>query len=640
MNKKYAQLIQALSENELLTAVTISQILNVSIRTVKSYIKNINEEHPNLILSSRKGYSLNRDIAASFSKEDKQNFTLPQSAEERQNYIIIRILSSTVPINIFDLSEELFISYSTIQLDLAKIKRFLSKFDLSLILKKNILSINGKEKNKRKLISNILYEQSNIDFMNYSSIQSLFPDIDIAFLKSQTETLLKKYHYFVNDYSLINFILHLSISIDRIKYQSTNTVLNEGTPTIPATILEICKELVTGIEKKFHVHFSSLEIYELAILLMSRSTNVSYQSLNEIDVQLYIGEDVQQLVSIILQQLKDLYFIEFDKNSDFILRLSLHIKNLLIRARNNYLSKNPLVDSIKIQSPLIYDISVTVASAIQKQTHLYINDDEIAYIAFHLGSLIDTQRQLYNSITAILYCPDYYQTAHSLAAKISKKFAQRIFIKDIVNDEALLSEFPTVDLIVTTVPINKSLSQLVLDISFFFNYRDQEKLSHILDKLDMQSKQQEFEELIREFLTPDLFEVSSDLSDSSSVIHHMVNTLTHKHYVNEDFEQKIIERENLSSTAFDHFAIPHSMTMEAQRTGMSVLINPNSINWNEKKVRMVIMLCFSPDERSLFQEIFEPLTNILTNPIHFEKIIKSQNYEEFVNNLVALFPNQ
>ena len=115
----------------------------------------------------------------------------------------------------------------------------------------------------------------------------------------------------------------------------------------------------------------------------------------------------------------------------------------------------------------------------------------------------------------------------------------------------------------------------------------------------------------------------------------MVETLQQNGYVNNDFMHKIMEREKLSSTAFNQFAIPHSLSMEALKTGISILINPKGIEWDSQNVQLVLMLCFSPNQRTLFNEIFEPLTNILIEPVSFARIIKSNNYDEFIINLVS-----
>lgn len=630
MNKKHELIINKLSEFNQLTANELAKYLNLSVRTIKTYIKEINEEFPGTIESSQKGYQIKTNIA----KSELKRLIPSNETNQRKNTIIIKILNSKDSIDIFDLAEEMFISYSTLQNELRKIRNYLRLFDLELLTRNNLLTIVGEEKNKRKMISDLLYNESNIDFMNYTTIQDLFPNIDISYLKEQSLHTLEENQYFINDYSLVNFILHLTIMIDRMK-QDNYTQLGNMLPPVPTEVYQICKNLAQKLEAKFHLNFTKTELLELSVLLLSRTTQFDYRTSDYLEIYKYIGEEVDELMNHIINHLSEQYFIILDKNSEFGMRFLLHIKNLTIRAKNNYLSRNPLTSSIKIQSPLIYDISVNIAAIIQEETHLTINDDEIAYIAFHLGSIIETQRQLTQTFTVLLYCPDYYQIARQLTSQITEKFGSRILIKDIINDEELILNYSEIDFIISTVPVNKQFNIPIQNISIFFNQNDQEKLNKLLEDLFKNRKQKEFESKLRTLLSPKLFEVSCKYNNKEEAIIYLSTKLYQNKYVSKNYLEHVLKRESLSSTAYNNFAIPHSMTMEAHKTGIAILINPDGIKWDNNIVQLVIMLCFSPNERLLFNEMFEPITNILMDPFSLNKIIDSQNYDELILNFIT-----
>ena len=44
-----------------------------------------------------------------------------------------------------------------------------------------------------------------------------------------------------------------------------------------------------------------------------------------------------------------------------------------------------------------------------------LDEDEIAYIALHLGGALETQKELANRVPAVLYCPSYYNMDSSPA---------------------------------------------------------------------------------------------------------------------------------------------------------------------------------------------------------------------------------
>ena len=129
MKKKQLELIQFISEqNKPLTGNEIATFLDISSRTVKNYIKEINETYDkNIIISSRYGYEINPNFDYSIII-DKEDNTIPQSFEERTFYIIKRLYSSHGNgVNIFELADELYIGYSTLKNIIAKMNKNFDK---------------------------------------------------------------------------------------------------------------------------------------------------------------------------------------------------------------------------------------------------------------------------------------------------------------------------------------------------------------------------------------------------------------------------------------------------------------------------------------------------------------------------------
>ena len=90
--------------------------MNVSMRTVKNYIYELNKLGAvPVITSSNAGYTVIHEEAEKLLEEPKNDTALPQTFKERSFFIIKRILMENQQLNIFDLSEELFVSYSTLK---------------------------------------------------------------------------------------------------------------------------------------------------------------------------------------------------------------------------------------------------------------------------------------------------------------------------------------------------------------------------------------------------------------------------------------------------------------------------------------------------------------------------------------------
>lgn len=633
MTEKQITLIKLLLENgNFVTANTLSSNLNVSVRTIKNYIYDINKSYPNSVISGRDGYKINIQSIENISSLGISS-SIPQTSKERVNYIINYVIKSDAPINIFDLCEKLYVSYSTITTDFRKLKKELSKFSLTLITKNDCITIDGLEKNKRKLISTLLYNESNVNFVNLNVIQNAFLDIDINYIKETILKLFSENHYFINDYSLVNLVLHITIAIDRIKNNNINTKDTSELPMIRFHEYELAKAASKMLEEHFEIKYSDAEIYDLALLLISRATSIDYKSLDSTGLKDVIGDECLELVNVLIRTVNESYYVDLSE-PEFIVRFGIHIRNLLIRSRNNHFSKNPLTETIKTSFPLIYDISVLLASIIKEKTSISINEDEIAYIAFHLGSALETQKELHNKIIATLYCPNYYDFNSKIINTLNNHFSSDLLITDVVTDESSLNKLKNSDLLITSMPLNSILTIPCINVNLFITNNDINNIHNKIEEIKILKKRDKFNRSIRKIITPDLFTRVNNLTNENDTIDFMVSKLSELNFVDKSFKDEILQREKMSTTAFNGFALPHSMHMNAKKTGIYILISDSPISWYGKKVQLIIMLCFNRNDKLIFNEIFNPLTMILSESENMKEVLNCKNYDEFIGTVI------
>lgn len=635
MNWKTEKLVRLLLEQQPATALMLAERMQVSVRSIKNYVREINEELQGTILSSRYGYRVNIEHVKKLLNE--QNDNVPQSSKERVIYILNQLLKhhNNEPVNVYDLCDQMYISISTLKNELQKVKRKLARYDLELITRGDDVTIHGIEKNKRKMLSSILYDESNINFVNLHSLQSAFIDIDIDFIKNTVLSIFDEYHYFINDYSLINLVLHITIAIDRIRNQNMNMQRINKLPAVRLHEYALAQKLAKQLEQHFHIQYSDAEVYEMTLLIISRATTIDYKSINAANLEQFIGSDCLALVHQLIQDVSTFYYIDLSEQ-EFLIRFALHIRNLLVRSKNDYFSKNPLTQGIKTSCPMIYDICVSLAGTIKEKTGVSINDDEIAYIAFHLGSTIEAQKSLTTKITAILYCPNYYDMNLRITDTLNKHFSQELLITNILTDEREFTKIKGIDLLITTIPLSTILAAPTLQIHPFLTDKDRLMLESKISEVRKEKKRGAFEGYLRELVIPDFFEKKNSLRNQASCITYMVNKMVKHGYVDTSYKQDILEREKMSTTAYGSFAIPHAMKMHAHKTGINIIASDEEINWNGNSVHLVIMMCFNVNERYIFNEIFDPITMILSDPENVKKIIGATSYEEFIQDMVSL----
>ena len=135
-----------------------------------------------------------------------------------------------------------------------------------------------------------------------------FADIDVTFIK---DTILKKfeeYHYFINDYSLENLILHATITIDRIRNGYSATIANKMAPFLKSHEYDLARSIVADLEKRFQIRFNEVEIGEFAMLILSRASNLDYEVVTVDNVRQYVGEDIYQLASDLIQDFSNFFW--------------------------------------------------------------------------------------------------------------------------------------------------------------------------------------------------------------------------------------------------------------------------------------------------------------------------------------------
>lgn len=631
MKTQYIDLIQYLSScSQWISSQSLADKYGVSKRTIKSYIGEINQLHRGLILSSNKGYKVDTDQVNTFLTNEQK--AIPQTQSERIAYILKKLVHATQPMYIYDLSDALFISESTLRLDLKLIKEKLAKNNLELSLVKDHLGLLGKEKDKRKLMSSILYEEADGSFIDIDKIKSFYHELNVDYIRKVVVETFSSHHFFTNDFYLSNVIIHITIALDRMKhnFQFLNKTVDYH---IDNTAYQIAKKIAFELEAYFHVSYSKEEIADLALLISCNGTNVNFTQIEVSDLERIAGKDCIDLVSDIASDLDKYYYISI-ADVDFITRFTLHIKNLLMRLKNNHSTKNPLTNTIKRECPLIYDCAVHASHVIKEKTGYRISDDEIAYLAFHLGYAIELQRQSNVKISCTVLFPLYYNMNVQMINKLQQYFGDDISIHSIVTDESDLN-YASSDFIISSAQLHKIPDVPYVVITPFFIESDREKVSNKIFELKEQKKKTQLKFQLKSFLDERHFYSSTAKSEKEEVLRFICQKMNQDGYTDEHFFAKIMEREAMSSTAFGQVALPHAIKMESRKTGMFIYLNPNGIKWDHSTVKIVLLITVSGEDRKIFRDVFDALATILTDDKNVNLLSSLVHFDDFINQLIA-----
>ena len=137
---------------------------------------------------------------------------------------------------------------------------------------------------------------------------------------------------------------------------------------------------------------------------------------------------------------------------------------------------------------------------------------------------------------------------------------------------------------------------------------------------------------------PDLYCKNVNFQNKEQAIKYMTEILEKTGYVNSFYYDEVLDRERRSSTAFEHIAVPHSMKMDACKTGMFILLNEKEpIPWGDHAVNIILLFAVNKDERAIFHDVFDNLIVLLLEKPNAAKVLRSNSYIEFIEAVIECF---
>ncbi|EIS9208038.1 transcription antiterminator [Clostridioides difficile] len=622
------------TQHDWIDSSTLANYLNVSTRSIRKYVNEINS-NGEFILSSKKGYKVNLNNNCQTKVDSSENI----SPDNRLNLILKELIVNSNGINIFDLSEDLFVSPATIEGDIVKANKFIGSYNLKIKQSKFLLKLIGNESAKRKLMSSIIFKETGSDFLSLFDVQKIYQEYNLTKLKENIIYILKKYNLFINEYAINNILLHLMITIDRIKknnYIDSVEVVNYINNNVD---INIAKDISNFLESEYNITLTSAELYYLVFQLTNKTTVLNYNQMDTKSLSNYIDEHFVKLTKKIIKNVYDLYLIDLS-DEEFVVKFTLHVKNLISRAKNNQVLRNQIPQKLKDSYPLIYDISVYICNQIQTLENVDIDEDEISYISLHVGSFFDRQKLLEDKVLCALITPNYYDLQFKIVRDLEKRFNESIEIIQIFSDTHNLDFDNKVDMVITTLPISDRCHIPFVYVNPYLNRKDydniQSKFIQIKDRKNILTVQNHLEM----YFSESLFMKNIYLDSAKDYIKFMGNILYENKYVKPNYIDDVLIREKMSSTAFNNnVAIPHSMKMDALKTGVCLIVNDKPVKWGEEKVQIIAMIPINEKEKEKFNYIFESFIEILSEWNNVKELTKADNYSSFMNRIAYLIQN-
>ena len=616
----------------------LQAVLNVSRRTVINYINEINSYGKDLILSSSQGYTCvdysgARKLLSEF--EAMQSF---DSFEKRCSYLFKKLLLSSSHPTLDELADEIFISPATLNNELSRLRGVLREHGLYLKTKNNRLFIIGEERDKRKFVMELLNQELEQSHFNLQTMRSMFQKADIVKIEQIVRQVLKAHSCFLDDFSCLNYVLHLAICIEAALSAPVcpdTDDFHQEVCSVSPHLTTIVNEIYTRLKDEYHVDFSFEQILDASALMGTRLVSVDLGSLHFDQLKDVIPGEVQELLMDIIASVHSVYGIDL-KTDSFMVRFAFHLKNLLERARRGILiPKNNLI-TIKDDFPFLFVIAEYIASIIGGRIHMRLSENEVSYIALHLGVLMEEKNSFSHKVNCVLVMYDYYNMGITIFEKL-KQMTDNLYPAGIVSSYEQLDEIEEVDLVLTTLPDKPELNIPIISIHMIPTEQDYEKIISQTNTLAQNLSSRELSRQIRLLFRREIFFSPTSFSSREEAIDFLCTKMEQLGYVDSQFRREVYYHEEVASTAMQNIALPHPLASDETHTRVSaiaVALNQKPIAWSDNQVDFIFLLSLRGEDRPLFKDIFSVLSAFLQAPENISQLKNCTDFDTFVHLLI------
>ena len=607
----------------------LAKLLNVSDRTIRNDIAAINEFYADTMIESniRKGYRIQGEKVKRFTEETKKE--IPETGEERR-WLILKTLVEHNQVNIYQLADQMCISEFSLENDMNKIRKLLDNYQgLKVIRQSNMLQLSGEEREKRHLYEELISYKISGNLWNLNKVAENFMRFDLLKVKELLKDIFEEFHYQMNEIRIPTLLIHVGVILERNFACHFLKEDEEQQGKYGREEYEISRHFFEKIGARLSLQVREAEICDFAIYLEhgKRKGYCEEEQLQGL---------ASDLVQHIIVEIREHFDIDFSEDREFRLGLEVHTVSLLKRHYANVEIDHTCLEEVKRKYPLIFEMGVWVCKIMEEHLNIIISENEISFIALHLGSAYE-RANLRRKYRCLLICP-HNQTVKDLCIqKIVNRFQDRMEIVDCMSyfEESLIRE-KNLDLILTTQPVAHALDIETTEISMFFAHTDEAAVFQTLNRLDQIRYRNNFQFFILNLIREEFFTANMAVEEPEKIISDMCYKLYARGYVKENFKEGVLKRERLSSTSFFHgFAIPHNMShQETIHSAISTAILKQPVQWGSYEVRFVLLLAITEENRNFLKIFFDWLDDIVSNPEKFARLLEVQDYQSFVNTLL------
>lgn len=615
-------LLCMLPEDNYITIEMVSKRMKVSKRTVSTRVSELNEllRKNGAFVESKPRYGIRLCV------EDKQRFEefrrhekkggefIPDNMDERVEFLVLYLLNQENYVKSDDLCDLLYVSRGTLSAAIKRVERWFANYNVSIERRPNYgMRIVGNEQDFRNCLVKIMLESDLFRSMTDVIWMDEVREVTAEALKGLPESMIN-----LSETAIENFVMHIYVSIKRMKKGKTVNLVIQDLPQIYNHEWRYIDKLIQVLEEKKEVVYSESERLYLALQLAGTRMigNAEHDEVNVV-----IKNDIEQSVDRMLELINAQFGYDFRNCFDVRMQLCQHMVSFDIRMRFGIPLQNPGLEEIKKQCMLGYQMASMAAASLASKYGKEVPEEEIGYFAVIFAYAADKHKATIEKKNILIVCSSGKGSSRLLKFQYRQafgKYLENIYVCDLL--ELSTFDFSKVDYVFTTVALEKRIPVPLMQVNTFLVDSDKKRVEHILEigKNDF----------LKKYYKRRLFCTGIKATDRETVIRELCKKAMQYNELPENFTELVLQREKLGSTDYGNLvAVPHPLKAVTKTSFVYTAILDRPILWWKHDVQVVFLTVIGEEDDPDIQKFYEMTTRFITSSETVGKLIESKDYD-------------
>jgi transcriptional antiterminator len=610
-------------QNETLPQDELAQRLSVSTRTVRADITALNallvQHGAQFILSRGNGYQLrvdDQELFQSLQDSRPRKLRIPRTGSERVHYLMVRFLTSAFSLKLEDLADEWFVSRGTLQGDMAEVREWLARYQLTLETRpRHGVKLFGSEMSIRACLTDLLWQLAQQDSTNPLLTEEALNAGVPEQLTVVMQDVLNRWHIRLTDEGELFVRLYCAVAVRRV---SEGYPLPEFTADdVADNVRHAARNIAAAIQQLAGKTLAASEENWLCVHIAGRQVqDIAPSQIN--------ADDGEALANYILQYINSHYNYNLLNDEQLHADLLTHIKTMITRVRYQIMLPNPLLDNIKQHYPMAWDMTLAAVSGWSKYTPWTISENEIGFLVLHIGVGLERHYNIgyQRQPRVLLVCDAGNAMVRMIEAVLQRKYPQLEMTETITLRDYEQRENIAEDFVVSTARIAEKDKPVVVMSPFPTDYQLEQ-----IGKLVLVDRTRPW--MLEKFFDARHFRIINEPVDQKTLFAELCDQLREEGFVDSEFVGSVVEREAIVSTMLgDGIALPHSLGLLAKKTVVYTVLAPQGITWGDETAHVIFLLAISKSEYEEAMAIYDIFVTFLRERA-MTRLCACKNFSEF-----------